>query len=123
MKVALSLLIASVAVGAIRSVVWPLPASTTTIPTWFVLAMQGGTAVVLGLFILAIAFGRRWALIVFTIFFVLGLPVSVPPAIEQFETNRFGFAALSAQAIAQGVAVAILFMPPAREWFANHQRP
>lgn len=117
-KVALSLLAGSLAIGVLRVIVSPLPGNPA-LPPWFGPVVLMTTMVVLGLLIIAMAFGRRWAFITFAIMFVLGLPSSLPLAIRQLETSTGNFLVLIAQTIAQGIAVGILVMQPAREWFAE----
>jgi hypothetical protein len=67
----------------------------------------------------AIAFGRRWALIVFVVFFVLGLPELGLSATRQLHSSVPGFGWLVASTAVEALAISLLFSRSAREWFAR----
>jgi hypothetical protein len=120
-KLAVALLAGMLAIGAVRSFLTPQPADPA-LPAWFGPVVVTSTTFVLGLLVLAIAFGRRWAVVTSVVLFVVGLPLSLPFAIHQFETSMGGFIVLIAQSVGQALAFSILFTRRARAWFAESRK-
>ena len=121
-KLALVVLAGTVAIGVAATILNP-PSADPRLPVWFAPIVLIMTTLVLGALFLAIALGRRWALVTSTILFILGLPVSLPFAIQRLETSPGGFIVFSAQTIGQAVAFGILlFMRQAKGWFAESRK-
>lgn len=78
-----------------------------------------GIAVAIGL-VTAIAFGRRWALIVYTVLFVLGSLLTLPTLLTVQHTAA-SLAWLATGSAMRAVAVVLLFGRPATAWFAAYR--
>jgi hypothetical protein len=114
-KAAIVLMVATLALGFVRTILRPLP-NATGLPSWFAPVVVASTFVIMALLVLAIAFGRFWALIVFAILFVIGLP----SMIAVFRAHPVGGTSLFVmllQTLGQGAALVLLFLPTARAWF------
>ena len=63
----------------------------------------------------AIALGQRWAVMVYVVFFVLGLPLLLLSAVHD---DAGGLVWTIAETTVELVAIGLLFSRPARAWFA-----
>ncbi|MBI4205111.1 MAG: hypothetical protein HY527_08800 [Betaproteobacteria bacterium] len=113
--IGLVLLTATLIIRIVQAVIQP-----TTIPqglpSWFTPVVATITFLITGLLILAIASGRWWAIVVYTVLFVLGLPGLVLVFRTQLVSSG-RFLSLLVQVLAEGIALALLFLPPAGSWF------
>ncbi len=92
------------------SLVWPLRGAAII-----------GFAVAIGL-VTAMAFGRRWALIVYTVLFVLGALISLPALLTVHHTT-VSLAWFACDTAMRAVAIVLLFGRPATAWFAAYRPP
>ena len=74
-----------------------------------------GNVVVGAVLLTAIALGQRWAVMVYVVFFVLGLPLLLLSAVHD---NAAGLVWMIARTAIELVAIGLLFSRPARAWFA-----
>jgi hypothetical protein len=78
-----------------------------------------GFALAIGL-VTAIAFGRRWALIVYTVLFVLSSLLSLPALLTVQHTTA-SLAWFACDTAIRAVAIVLLFGRPATAWFAAYR--
>jgi hypothetical protein len=114
-KAAIVLMVATLTIGLVRTVLRPLP-NAPGLPSWFVPVVVASTFVIMALLVLAIAFGRFWALIVFAILFVIGLP-SMIAVFRAHPVDGTSLVVTLLQTLVQGTALVLLFLPAARAWF------
>lgn len=112
-KVALSLLLAVLVVGLMRMLREPAPVDPA-LPTWFGPVVGGLTLLFLAFLVGAIATGRRWALVLSVVLFVVGLPPSVSLLKEG---SLAGLLVFGGQTLAGGAAYVLLFTKASRQWF------
>ena len=70
----------------------------------------------------AMALGRRWALIVYTVLFVLGALISLPALLTVQHTTA-SLAWFACDTAMRAVAIVLLFGRPATAWFAAYRPP
>ena len=114
-KVAIVLLVASLVLGFAMTVLRPLP-NAPGVPSWFVPVVGASTFVIMVLLVFAIAFGRFWAVVVFAVLFVIGLP-SMILALRAHPPGDESLVVVLIQTLGQGAALVALFVPTARAWF------
>jgi hypothetical protein len=112
-KVALSLLVAVLGVGLVRMLLEPTPVDPA-LPTWFGPVVGGLTLLFLAFLVGAIATGRRWALVLSVVLFVMGLPASLS---FLKEGSLAGLLVFGGQTLAGGAAYVLLFTKASRQWF------
>jgi Protein of unknown function (DUF2510) len=104
----ISAMLASLSRPDAYALIWPLRGASAV-----------GFVVTIGL-VTAIAFGRRWALIVFTVLFVLGSLLSLPALLTTQHTTS-SLAWFAADTAIRAVAIVLLFGRPATAWFAAYR--
>jgi hypothetical protein len=72
-------------------------------------------AAIVTVLLTAIALGQRWAVMVYVVLFVLGLPLLLLSAVHD---NAAGLVWTIAGTAVELVAIGLLFSRPARAWFA-----
>ena len=112
-KLALSLLVAALVVGLVRMLLEPAPVDPA-LPTWFAPVVGGLTFLFLAFLVGAMATGRRWALFLSVVLFVVGLPASLS---FLKESSLAGLLVFGGQTLAAGAAYVLLFTKAARQWF------
>lgn len=112
-KLALSLLVAVLGVGLVRMLLEPAPVDPA-LPTWFGPVVGSLTFLFLAFLVGAIATGRRWALVLSVVLFVVGLPASLAflkaPSLG-------GLLVFVGQTLASGAAYVLLCTEASRQWF------
>jgi hypothetical protein len=99
--------------GSGSALVWPPRGADTAV---FVGASVTGYAVAIGL-ATAIALGRRWALVVYTVLFVLGSLLTLPALLTAQHTTA-SLAWFATDTAIRAAAIILLFGRPATAWFA-----
>jgi hypothetical protein len=112
-KLALGLLVAVLIVGLVRMLVEAAPGDPA-LPTWFTPVVGGLTFVFVAFLVGAIASGRRWALVLSVVLFVVGLPASLAVLKADSVAGLFLF---GGQTLAGGAAYALLLTKSSRQWF------
>ncbi|NIQ39701.1 MAG: hypothetical protein GTN81_14100 [Proteobacteria bacterium] len=118
-KVTVILLFSSLAFSVLMMLFVSL--SPSQLPGWFAPVVGGISVVIMGFLTWAIASGRRWALNVYLILFILGIPASLEIATRMPDGQPASFMGLLAQTLAQVIALAILFGRVPTSWFAAHR--
>jgi hypothetical protein len=99
-----------------------LASSDGSVPDW---PLHGATAagfvVALGL-VAAIAFGRRWALVAYTVVFAFGSILSLPSLLTESHTT-VSLAWFAVGRALDATAIVLLFGRPATAWFAAYRPP
>jgi len=112
-KLALSLLVAVLVVGFVRMLLEPAPVDAA-LPPWFGPVVGGLTLLFLAFLVGAIATGRRWALVLSVVLFVVGLPAFL----SFLKDDRLaGLLVFGGQTLAGGAAYVLLFTKASRQWF------
>jgi len=110
------LLWASLGLGVIRFAFdWPMIERAA--PAAFVLPVMAVTLGVLVWLIVMIMKRRNWARITFLVLFVIGTLMDGPGALDEVLTRPLPGLCGVAQILLQGVALFLLFRPPASTWF------
>ena len=84
------------------------------LPPWFAPVVGGLTLLFLAFLVGAIATGRRWALVLSVILFVVGLPASLSFLKGQ---SLGGLLLFGGQTLAGGTAYVLFCTKPSRQWF------
>lgn len=84
------------------------------LPTWFGPVVGGLTLVFVAFLVGAIAAGRRWALVLSIVLFVVGLPA---PLAFLKEYGPGGLLVFVGQTLASGAAYVLLCTKASRQWF------
>lgn len=113
MKLALSLLVAVLVVGFVRMLLEPAPIDPA-LPPWFGPVVGGLTLLFIAFLVGAIATGRRWALVLSVVLFVVGLPASLSFLKEH---GLGGLLVFVGQTLAGGAAYVLLCTKASRQWF------
>jgi len=114
-NVALIVMCASLVLGLGRTLLRPA-SSAPGLPSWFVPVVAVSTFAIMALLVLAIAFGRFWAVIVFAVMFVIGLPAMIA-VLRLHPAGAASPAIAPVQTFAQAAALVLLFLPASRSWF------
>jgi hypothetical protein len=112
-KLALSLLVAVLVVGLVRTLRQPAPVDPA-LPAWFGPVVGSLTFLFAAFLVGAIATGRRWALVLSVVLFVVGLPASLSFLKED---SLAGLLVFGGQTLAGGAAYGLLFTKASRRWF------
>jgi uncharacterized membrane protein len=112
-KIALSLLVAALVVGLVRMLLEPAPVDPA-LPAWFGPVVGGLTFLLLALLVGAMATGRRWALVLSVVLFVVGLPASLSLLRDR---SLGGLLVSGGQTLAGGIAYVLLCTRASRQWF------
>ncbi len=122
MKVVVSLLMAGLAIGLVSaSIQWR---SLPSHPPLVVLAIGAGIPIALMSWIsVKIWQGRNWARITTLVLLVAGLTLSIPQLPTMFEQGPSAVVLFALQTLTQLGAVWIMFLTPARRWFARTKSP
>jgi len=112
-KLALSLLVAILVVGLVRMLLEPAPGDPA-LPAWFGPVVGSLTLVFVAFLVGAMATGRRWALVLSVVLFVVGLPASLSFLKEY---GRGGLLVFVGQTLASGAAYGLLCTKASRQWF------
>lgn len=112
-KVALSLLVAVLVVGLVRMLLEHAPVDPA-LPTWFGPVVGSFTLLLVAFLVSAIATGRRWALVLSVVLFVVGLPASLSFLREY---GLGGLLVFVGQTLASGAAYVLLCTEASRQWF------
>jgi len=86
-------------------------------PSLFALLVAVPTFLFMGLIAWQIYCGKNWARIVFTVLFVLGLPISILPLAEALQSRPFSGILGIFQLVLQTSAMTLLWLPGSRPWF------
>jgi len=112
-KLALSLLVAVLVVGLVRMLLEPA-AVDPALPIWFGPVVGGLTFLFLAFLVGAMATGRRWALVLSVVLFIVGLPASLSLLKEH---GLGGLLVFGGQTLAGGAAYVLLCTKASRRWF------
>ena len=106
------LIAASLALGVLKIMLVPTPG-----PLWLVFA----TIAVLLAFTAAIAKGKNWARITFTVMFGLGLPSVFFIREQLLREGSISVLVMAVQTVLQLTAVVLLFLPASNGWFRGRR--
>jgi hypothetical protein len=125
--VALTLIVASVVVGALVSTVRlfasSAPVGAQQSPRWLTLAVYLVVYVVTAGLVAALFYRRRWAYWVWLVLFVIGLPAlwtGVQHSLNQGALSATSYLLLTAADVAAAV---LLLLRPARRWYGVGRKP
>lgn len=104
------LLAAALVLGAIKSLLVPVPG-----PWWIVIATLAALAAIT----MATTNGMNWATVVFVALFLLGLPGMFFMRDLLLHESLFSLEVLAAQTVLQFSAALLLLLPPSNAWFRN----
>jgi len=94
------------------------PELSATAGPGFVVAVEGGVVIVIGLLIWLVARQRQnWARWTFLVLYLVGLPFYVPRFPEMVRVNAISAAASACQLLFQAIAFYLVFTGDARDWF------
>jgi hypothetical protein len=115
-KAALAIMLAALAMGALRSVAWPVH-TTVHYPEWLPVVIVVVSCAFNGGILLAVALRQRWAAIVYGVLLILAAPVILLHVIVGGSVvARLSYLAF---AVAEIMAACLLLLTrSAREWFA-----
>jgi carboxyl-terminal processing protease len=129
--IAVKLVYATLAVGAMRSI-WEIPARARQFETsWdtsplssqsligFSILVMLLTLSFLGYLVYMIDKGRNWARITFLVLLIIGIPFSIIPLLLSFAYSPISGILSVAQVVAQTVAVILLFQKESSRWFLS----
>lgn len=129
--IAVKLVYATLAVGAMRSV-WEIPARARQFETsWetsplssqsligFSILVTLLSLLFIGYLVFMIDKGRNWARITFLVLFIIGIPLSIIPLLLSFAYSPISGILSVAQVVAQTVAVFLLFQKESSRWFLS----
>ena len=85
-------------------------------PSFSLIVAILGNVLIGAVLLTAIALGQRWAVMVYVVFFVLGLPLLLSSAVHG---NVAGSIWSIVETAVELVAIGLLFSRPARAWFAS----
>jgi hypothetical protein len=120
-KIALSLIWASIGIGLINSVFDPTLRSvfaTTPLFAWITLLLTVGITVLLIVFL---GRGKNWARIVFLVFFILGAILMLFELQNTFQTWWPTAVVNVAQAAMQALALYLVFTVPGSHWYRRRR--
>jgi len=129
--IAVKLVYATLAVGAMRSI-WEIPARARQFETsWetsplssqsligFSILVMLLTLLFLGYLVFMIDKGRNWARITFLVLLIIGIPFSIIPLLLSFAYSPISGILSVAQVVAQTTAVILLFQKESSRWFLS----
>lgn len=110
--IAVLLIVASLVLGLIR---YPLEFA----PSFLLFLVAVPTLALIALLAWQIYAGKNWARIVYTVFFVLGLPFSILPLVEALQSRPISGLLGVLQLVMQSAALVLLYLPGSRSWFSR----
>lgn len=118
---AVGLFYISLVLGLLRALLdWPqMTRDAAPGLTLFVLACMFG---LLFLLIRYVARGRNWARMTLLVLFVIGIPFSIRPLLEELGTHPLSGILGILQAVFQAMGLVMLFAANARQWFHPAER-
>ena len=111
MKHGVWFLATSLALGAIKSLLVPVPG-----PWWVAVAVLAAMVALTT----AIAKGMNWARVTFVLLFLLGLPSMFFMRELLLRESQLSLGILAVQTVFQLSATVLLFLPASNIWFRNH---
>lgn len=123
---ALILLYGSLVLGVVRSIIeYPrlVEMAASAGGSTYVISLQIFSFLLVGWIIFKISRRKHWARATFAILGAIGLPFSIPVLIEAFDTSPISGGLGVAQAMAQVMAVVMLYMKDGRAWFRGEPTP
>lgn len=119
-KTAVYLFITTLLIGIIRSTL-ESSAQLQTVPLWLLMIFVLIIYLVIGGLIYMIYAGKNWARYLFSVLFVIGLPLSIKPMIVSLSnTPVSGFLGIL-QSILQLIGIVFLFTKESSSWFKSRK--
>lgn len=122
-NISVKLLYSSLIIGIIRmliNIIQQPEANNTLIPTIIISAFTFGIAF---FFIYMIAQRANWARMIYLIFFIIGIPITILILIGYQDQSRVSAIFMLCQAVLQLIAIIFLFKGESSVWFKKDMNP